>query len=277
MSKINVRHFFDLFIYFLVISSPCFAFYRCHHCNSLVFGESINADNLPYPTDENCVVVRKLDACFIEINWFSDGTTGIHYELKSQIYDENVFVKVDRRFDLKTNRFLTEKTISYTCQSNKLACNTVDDLESVLRSVSLPQDFQISMFDQFLSKTAKFNKNHCRNESNSANCPLTQLDECQQCFAFAENHKINGTCASCVSDRVTSNFFVRSTRFFIQNRTRFDSTEISCQLCHPKITIDQIQQQIQIGFDFQRYFSSANSKSLSELCLFVSVLRFLSH
>ncbi|CAF2989875.1 unnamed protein product [Rotaria socialis] len=268
--------FFNCFGLILIVHARYILGNVCHECNGMTFNSIITVDNLPSPIGEECEIVPSEYGCSARVTWFDDGTSEVHYIADPNFPLESVITQTERKVTTWSGEYITNKYISFNCQaSNNTPCNTAENLKRALISTTWSTNEQIEKFDTLIVPTTDFYGSTCLQLLNKSNCPITNLLSCQQCMGIIEYSNTKSVCAMCPSGKALTNSYEHETIFFLQNKTQVDKITLACRrrgACNSIENIDRIKNELDIKFDFEKFYRSTASITKSPMMILFLVV-----
>jgi hypothetical protein len=249
--------------------------YRCLKCATEVFNHLVTSDNITFPTDDDCNVVRAAHGCYIHIDWLPDGTSEVSYTTNPPLPYDSILTKIERQVTLDTGEYSTGRSISYSCRSNGTACNTIANIKRAINSITFPTDEQQAQFDKIITPTKKFKSRSCSRGSNMTICPKINLKNCQQCMSVAQYSQSINTCSTCLSGKITKNFITYHSIILLDTTSRWEKVTIGCQkrnACNSMKNIQKIKRTLAIQLDFETFHrSTASTTKATAILLFIII------
>jgi hypothetical protein len=254
--------------------------YQCLKCATKFYDHLVTIDDLSSPTYDDCNIVNAFHGCYIQLDWFTDGTSELHYTTNPELPYDSILTIIERRVILDTNEYSTQRSIGYSCRSNRTACNTIDNLKRVMIAIKFPTDERIQRFDNLILPKESFNGSSCSQFSNMINCPQPDLIHCRQCMSVVQYSRYLDICSTCSMEKFQRNFFVYRTIISVNTPSRSERITMTCQRgnnCNSVKNIRRIKRILTIDFHsekFSRSIAPSTTKSTVTLLFIVIVLNY---
>jgi hypothetical protein len=272
MLSINCIYYFCL----LLIFHPEHIWtYQCLQCVTKVFNHLGTITNLPSPTEDDCNIVTTVHGCYIHINWLADGTSEVYYKTDLDLPYDSILTIIERQVTLDTGKYLTRRSVGYSCRSNRTACNTIDNLKRAIISITFPTNEQIEQFDPLIAPRKNFNGTFCSRISNMPNCLKSNLINCQQCISTVQFSKPLKIRSACRTKQVTRNSFIYRTIISLNMESQLERIIIGCQnrnVCNSMKNIKQMKRILTIKFDSKKFYRSTASTMESTILLLLMIV-----
>ena len=246
------------------------------------FNYHITPDTLPSPDRSDCIIKTSDHRCYVGVTWYDDESSLVAYSADTPFSTDSILINTRRSVNA-SSIYATSQTVGYTCLSDSATespCNNANMLRRSILATTLPSGETIHSFDSLIARTVEFNTSLCMNYTNFTNeCPFYDIVDCEQCVIFVQYTQPSEVCATCPASGGYENFITLDTMIFLDNRTDSDTVSLLCQIdggCNSITNANQIKQELQSSFDYNKFFYSTASTSkptmLSILAIFSIIL-----
>lgn len=257
--------------------------YHCHVCSIHVIGYSASSHDLQSPMYDDCDIRSGTRSCYIRIDWLSDGTTEISYEINPLIPIGSIVISTRRHVDFRTGEYSTIQSIGYSCGSNRTSCNTVKNLKRILSAITLPTDQQLRRLDKFIYPMKTFNGSSCSMTSNrNHHCSIKNAIDCKQCVGGLVQHSAHSDwCSTCLTNKTNGNFIDYEVVISLGTNSQLEKINVLCQTharCNSLENMNRIKEILAINFNSTKFFHSKASRTTlcTQILIISTIFTFVS-